>query len=72
MKWLITTDTRVDATLLEKKLERLGAHRDDTPPVPLGDREVVWSVDGPANLDRTLPETKGILEIYPSSSMTLY
>jgi hypothetical protein len=72
MKWLVTTEQKVDQAALDKVLTAAGARLvDDQKSVPLGE-EKVWEAEGPPNLDSKLAGAEQIKEIFPSSEMTLY
>jgi hypothetical protein len=73
MKWLVTTERKLDEAKLDQALGRAGAHLvEQQASVPLGQNEQVWEVEGPPNLDRKLAGVEPIKEVYPSSDMTLY
>jgi hypothetical protein len=72
MRWLVTTSKKVDEKVLDRALASAGAEREEQPPVPLGDDERAWEVNGPPDLDQRLAGVAQIKEIYPSSEMTLY
>ena len=73
MKWLITTERKLDEGKLDEALVTVGARRlEEQPSVPLGHNEQAWEVEGPPNLDQKLAGIKSIKEVFPSSPITLY
>ena len=73
MKWLVTTERRLDEATLDRALGSVGARLvDRQAPVPLGPEERVWEVEGPPNLDHRLAGVAEIREVSPSSDLTLY
>ena len=73
MKWLITTEHKLDEEKLDETLVAVGARRvEEQSSVPLGQSEQAWEVEGPLNLDKKLAGVKSIKEVFPSSPVTLY
>ncbi len=73
MRWLITTKINNDHQKLMAKLSKFNCYPiDEQPPIPLGDDEQVIEVEGSPNLSQILDTNDEIIEINPSSEMTLY
>ncbi|MDJ0712842.1 MAG: hypothetical protein QNJ54_01310 [Prochloraceae cyanobacterium] len=73
MRWLITTKANVDLKQLTAKLSTFGCELvNDLPPIPMGDDEQVVEVEASQDLSEMLKTDEEILQLHPSSEMTLY
>jgi hypothetical protein len=72
MYWLITINRELSTAQVDALLEKWGAERTETPPIPLGDNETVIEVSGSKDLPQKLSTQKGVIKVSPSSAFTLY
>jgi len=73
MKWLITTRTGADLDRLTARLAAWGCAVDRSQaPIPLAPDEQVIEVDGPRDLPQRVRDDPQIVQVSPSSELTLY
>jgi len=72
MRWLITMQATHDATLLSSELRKLGVTVDPSKePIPLDSGEVVYTVDGPGDLNVSAKKVPGVVRVNPASRVHL-
>ena len=70
--WLVTTrNSAVLGDIHQRLRNGPSLVRQIGDPVPMGENEVVFEVEGPDDLDRKLKRDKTILGVHPSSPMVI-
>ena len=73
MKWLVTVSTAEDQELCKAAIiENEGLIDPDYTPIPLGENEMVFRVEGSPEMADRLANDQRILNVYPDSEMTAY
>ena len=72
MHWLVTVAKGLDADTRDSLLKDLSAVAEEPVcPIPVDEGEVL-AVEGPADLPDRAKGVPGVLEVHPSSELTLY